>query len=162
MNKMTVQMNNGRKAKTLGKFNYDKFIQLAQNSYNVKKYSRAVDNCRLAAGFAMNQDNIQGAAEAYQLWIKSLLKLKKQTDVKKTCCDARSKFGNHLDLVYYEYLSALEGNDYNRATKLGRGYLELASGLNPTENVIFIESLEKLDEVKNKINNMQKELSPSR
>lgn len=157
-----VRNNNNRKAKNMGKLNFDKFMQLAKNSYGVKKYSRAADNCRLAAEYAFNQNNITGAAEAYQLWIKSLLMLKKSAEVKKICCNARSKFGNHLDLVYYEYLSALDNGDMEIAAKLGREFLEISREITGDENTIFIESLDKLDEVSQCLDQLQRNQQASR
>ncbi len=135
-------------------------MQLAQNSFNVKKYSRAADNCRLAANFAMAQNNTRGAAESYQLWIKSLLNLGKPADVKKVCCDARSKFGNHPDLVYYEYLSALDIGDKIIAAKLAREYIELTKEIVINENSIFVDNIDKLDEVISNLNNIRTEKIP--
>ncbi len=137
-------------------------MQLAQNSYNAHKYSRAADNCRLAAEFAFNEENKEGAAEAYQLWIKSLLKLSKLSDVKKICCDARSKFGNHLDLVYYEYVAALNLGSFDKANKLGNQFLELACEKNADGNEIFIESIDKLDEVRETLGRNNKVTASSR
>ena len=96
-------INGGRKAKSLAKYSYEKFILLAQNSFKIMKYSRTADNCRLAIDLATQQGSTEGVIKAYQLWMKALLKANKFGELKKVCCEARSKYGNGLDLLYYEF-----------------------------------------------------------
>jgi hypothetical protein len=139
--------NGGRKGNSLGSFGFDKFMKLARNSFSVKKYSRAVDNCRLAVDFAVRRNDFDQAAQAYRLWIDSLFELNKFADVKKVCCDARSKFGHSLDLIYYEFKVALALGDFTIAAKLAREFIESHKNIKMQTSPAFNVMVDKLDEV---------------
>lgn len=157
MNRSAVKNNlEGKKPNGLGSLGFDKFYKLAQNSFGVKKYSRAVDNCRLAVDLALRQNNLEQAARAYRLWIESLFELAKFQDIKKVCCDARSKFGHDLSLLYYEFKATFFSNDYHIAAKLGK---ELKNALDNTSfasPALFIITQDKLDEVNNYLMEIEK------
>jgi len=138
--------NGGRKAKTIGRFGFEKFFQLAQNSFNVKKYSRAADNCRLAVDCAIQENNREGAANAYGLWIDSLFLMNRYSDLKKICCEARSKYGNALDLLYYEYRAAMLSGDMKIAAKFAHEFIEMAKSGSNQNNPFFNHTKNKLDE----------------
>ena len=139
--------NGGRKARVLGNLNFDKFMKLARNSFAVKKYSRAVDNCRLAVEFAVRQSDPESAAAAYRLWIKSLFELSKFAEIKKVCCDARSKFGHSLDLLYYEFKAAVSAGYYETAAKLAREFIVSHKSLDPKTPPAFNMTADKIGEV---------------
>ena len=109
----------------LSKYGYEDFMKLALNSFNGKKYARAVDNCRLAVEIALKEKRNKQAAEAYELWIKALFEEKKLSEIKRICCEARSKLGNYLDLLYYEFDAALLSNDKIHARRFANEYLEM-------------------------------------
>lgn len=113
------------KIKPLSKYGYADFMRLATNSYRTGNYGRAVDNCRLAAEMAERAKDFKGMAEAYDLWINALLVEKKNQAIKKLCCEARSKLGNYLDLIYYEFLMARDSNDSLIARKLAVEFIEI-------------------------------------
>lgn len=140
--------NSGRKAKSSSRFNHEKFIQLARNSFKVKKFDRSIDNCRLAVDFALREGNREVAAAAYRIWIKALFELGKFADIKKICCEARSRFGNQLDLIYYEFKAALESGDTDKAARLGSEYIDLHNAADKAQKSPFTESIGKLGEVK--------------
>lgn len=154
----------GKKLNGLGGLGFDKFYRLAQNSYNVKKYSRAIDNCRLAVDLAGRQNNLDQAALAYRLWIESLFELKKFTEVKKVCRDARSQFGHDLSLLYCEFKAAYLANDYTIAVKLGREFISSHENTNFGHSALFNSTQDKLDDVNNiltKIKNSEFDKSSS-
>jgi len=138
-----------KKSNGLGSLGFDKFYKLAQNSYGVKKYSRAIDNCRLAVDLASRQNNLDQAARAYRLWIESLFELKKFPEVKKVCRDARGKFGHDLSLLYYEFKAAHLANDYNIAAKLGRELICSHENADFGHSALFNITQDKLDDVNN-------------
>ena len=139
----------GKKPNGLGSLGSDKFYKLAQNSFKVKKYSLAVDNCRLAVDLASRQNDLDQAAQAYRLWIESLFELKKFPEVKKVCCDARGKFGHDLSLLYCEFKAAYFSNDYYIAAKLGRELISFYSNSNFGPSALFNITQDKLDYVIN-------------
>jgi hypothetical protein len=143
----------------LGKFGFDKFIKLAHNSYKANRYSLTVDNCRLAANMALKEGNKNNAAKAYELWIKALFKDRKFAEIKKICCEARSKFGNNLDLLYYEFKAAREAGDNTIALKLGREFIELHKNCGRNSSSLFNKSVAKLDEVKTAMIELEKNSS---
>ncbi|MCP4581877.1 MAG: hypothetical protein GY839_09675 [candidate division Zixibacteria bacterium] len=143
----TNNINGGRRTKSLGNLGFDKFIKLAKNSYGVKKYSRAIDNCRLAVDFAVRQNDLEQAAEAYHLWIDSLFELTKYADVKKVCCDARSKFGHSLDLLYYEFKVAMLTGEFKIAAKLAKEFIESHKNIKAETSPAFNAMADKLDEI---------------
>jgi len=139
----------GKKPNGLGNLGFDKFYKLAQNSFNVKKYDRAVDNCRLAVESAVRQSNLNQAAQAYRLWLESLFELNKFPEIKKVCCDARGKFGHDLSLLYYEFKAAFLANDFHIAAKLGRELINSHNNTNSGPSALFDIAQDKLDEVNN-------------
>ncbi len=138
-----------KKSNGLGSLGFDKFYKLAQNSFGVKKYARAVDNCRLAVEMAIRQNNLNQAAQAYRLWLESLFELNKFSDVRKVCCDARGKFGHDLGLLYYEFKAAFLANDYQAAGKLGRELINSHNDANSGLSALFSMTQDKLDNVNN-------------
>jgi hypothetical protein len=147
--------NANRKSGPLGRFGFDKFLQLARNSFGVGKFNRAVDNCRLAVEHAVRSNNLKGAAEAYELWIDALMKLGKYTEVRKTCCDARSKFGNGIDLIYYEFKAVAAAGDYNIAARLGREFIEMSKNHNNTNDSLFANTIDKAQEVQQSLSEFE-------
>jgi len=157
MNKSAVKSNlEGKKPNGLGSLGFAKFYKLAQNSFGVKKYSRAVDNCRLAVEMALRQNNLEQAAQAYRLWIESLFELNKFPDIKKVCCDARSKFGHDLSLLYFELKAAFLSNDHHIAAKLGREFMNAHDNTSFGSPALFKITQEKLDEVNNYLVEIEK------
>lgn len=148
-------INGGRKAKSLAKFSYEKFIQLAQNSFKIMKYSRTADNCRLAIDLAAQQGNIEGAITAYQLWLKALLKAGKFNELKKVCCEARSKYGNGLDLLYYEFKAAQGNGDDVIGAKLARSFIEMHDSIDDSKSGVFVATFDKITEVKAVLRNAE-------
>jgi hypothetical protein len=146
-NNFSPNYNGGRKGGTIGRFGFDKFMQLAKNSYGVGKLNRAVDNCRLAVDYAIRENNQTGAAMAYQLWIKAYMELKKFAEAKKVCCEARSKFGNHPDLIYYEYKVAALAGETGKAVRLGKEFIEMCHSQQPSDKKIFTDTCDILPEV---------------
>jgi hypothetical protein len=133
-------------------------MQLARNSYNVGKFNRAVDNCRLAVEHAIRENNLKGAAGAYEIWIDSLMKLSKYAEVKKTCCDARSKFGNSIDLVYYEFKAALSALDNQAAARLAREFIGMQKTGNNGERSFFNNTAKKINEVQQTLSELEANL----
>jgi hypothetical protein len=155
VNNHSPYYNGGRKGGTIGRFGFDKFMQLARNSYSVGKFNRAVDNCRLAVEHAIRENNLIGAAGAYELWIDSLMKLSKYAEVKKICCDARSKFGNSIDLVYYEFIAALSAQDRSAAARLAREFIEMQKSANNGERSFFNNTAGKIGEVQQALSELE-------
>lgn len=145
---ITNNLNGGRKAKIPARFNYEKFMQLAQNSFKIMKYSRAADNCRLAIDLAVQQGNLEGASQGYQLWLKALFEARKFVEIKKICCEARSRFGNGLDLLYYEFKAAQGMGDAVVASKLAREFVELHNVYDNSKFSYFYTTIDKISEVK--------------
>lgn len=139
-------------ARTYGRFVTKDFLKLARNSYAVKKYSRAIDNCRLAVDMAIKNKNNQAAAEAYDLWINILLEEGKYAEVKKTACEARSRIGNYLDLLYYEFLASLHLGNPENSARLGREFIQLAGSASGKDS-FGARNKNKVDEVKSLIGN---------
>ncbi len=137
-----------RNARSLGNLGFEKFMMLARNSFKVKKYSRTADNCRLAADAALSRNKPRQAAQAYQLWIKSLFEQGKYMDVKKVCCDARNKFGNKLDLLYFEFKAAMSSRHFRIAAKLAQEFIEMHKNSRTDPSAPFNTSIDKLDDVK--------------
>jgi hypothetical protein len=115
----------GNGLRPLSKYGYDDFMKLALNSFKGKKYARAIDNCRLAVENALRQNKFPWAAEAYDLWINALIEDKRYSEIKKICCEARSKLGNYLDLLYYEFATARFMKDITLARKFAEEYREI-------------------------------------
>lgn len=151
------KISNGRNLKSLGRFGFEKFIQLARNSFKGERYFRAADNCRLAVEFALRRNNHHQAAEAYDLWIKSLSKKRKYSEVKKVCCEARSKLGNHLDLLYYEAKAAFFSGDIKVSARLAKEYIEFRNKASVKSLPYLNKSYDKLDEVKGILNEIEKD-----
>ena len=122
-------------------------MKLAYNSYNVKKYSRTADNCRLAVDMAIQQNDQAQAAEAYRLWIASLFEQRKYGEVKKVCCDARSKFGSRLDLLYFEFKASHLAGDQEKALKLAAEYKETRKTIDLQNPTTFESTADKIGEV---------------
>ncbi|OQX92714.1 MAG: hypothetical protein B6D58_01375 [candidate division Zixibacteria bacterium 4484_95] len=133
-------------------------MKLAKNSFKVERYSRAADNCRLAVEIALRQNNRLQAAEAFDLWIRSVIKKKKYSEVKKICCEARSKLGNHLDLLYYEAKVAFSSGDYKVFTRLAKEYIELRKKTKVKSSTILNKSYERIDEIKDLLNKVEKKM----
>lgn len=134
--------------RSYGRFGTKDFLKLARNSYAIKKYSRAIDNCRLAVDMAIkNNDNLE-AAEAFNLWINILLEEKKYSEVKKVTCDARSKLGNYPELLYYEFKASLNLPNISNAIKLGREFIQTTCGEMADSHENKAELSEKIMEVK--------------
>ncbi len=138
--------------RTYGRFVSKDFLKLARNSYAVKKYSRAIDNCRLAVDMAIKNKNNAAAAEAYDLWINILLQEGKYAEVKKTACEARSRIGNYLDLLYYEFVASLHLGNPQNSVRLGREFVQLAESIDGKDSFGTL-SRNKVDEVKAIIQN---------
>lgn len=147
-----------RNMKSLGRFSFEKFIKLARNSFKVERYLRAADNCRLAVEIALRQNNRQQAAEAFDLWIKSLFKKKKYSEVKKVCCDARSKLGNHLDLLYYEAKAAFSSGDFKVSARLAREYIEFRKKTKVKSSTSLNKTYEMFDEMKGLLNKVENKI----
>jgi|GEM_PF-4631802 len=139
-------------ARTYGRFVSKDFLKLARNSYAVKKFSRAIDNCRLAVDMAIKNKNNHAAAEAYDLWINILLEEGKYAEVKKTACEARSRIGNYLDLLYYEFVASLHLGNPGNSAKLGREFIQLAEAACDGDS-FGARHKNKVDEVKSLIGN---------
>jgi hypothetical protein len=129
------------KIKPLSKYGYADFMRLATNSYRTGNFGRAVDNCRLAVEMAERVKDLKGMAEAYDLWINSLLMEKKYQAIKKLCCEARSKLGNYLDLVYYEFLMACDTNDSLIARKLAFEFIEIKNKTTINKNTWGVSTI---------------------
>lgn len=100
-----------------------KILRLAVNSFRKKKYSLAIDYCRKVAN-AVNGGG-RFAAEAYYIWCLSCLKMNKPDDARKACYDARLKFGNYLDLVYFELLIATLKGELGKIPRFAERFVEL-------------------------------------
>jgi hypothetical protein len=144
----------GGQIKPLSKFGYADFMKLAANSYRSNNFGRAVDNCRLAVEMAERGKDLKGMAEAYDLWINSLLAEKKYQAIKKLCCEARSKLGNYLDLVYYEFQMAHNSNDPIIARKLATEFIEIKSKLTAAKNIWGVGKIDKFTEIREYLDNM--------
>lgn len=146
---------NHRTGVLIGKNGSDKFLRLAHNSYKNNKYSLTADNCRIAALIAVREKDLQKASIAYELWIESLFKENKYADIKKVCREARSKFGNRLDLLYYEFKVALAVKDYRIAIKLANEFVGLHKNIEKKSSSFFIKTVDKLEEVTNTLKEIQ-------
>jgi len=129
-------------------------MKLAYNSYNVKKYSRTADNCRLAVDMAIRQKNSAQAAEAYRLWIASLFEQNKYGEVKRICCDARSKFGSSLDLVYFEFKASYLAGDTEKALRLAAEFKEVGKSVDAQNPTAFETTSDKIGEVQSILENI--------
>ncbi|MCD6162434.1 MAG: hypothetical protein J7K40_08490 [candidate division Zixibacteria bacterium] len=132
---------------SISKFGFKKFYKLASNSFIVKNYSLAVDNCRHAANIALSDNNLKQAAKAFELWIKVLFEDSNYYDIKKVCCLARSKFGNNLDSLYYELIAAINKNDFNIAAKLAKEFIALRKSMTEKPSGAFNNTYNQLDEI---------------
>jgi|GEM_PF-2362172 hypothetical protein len=142
------------KIKPLSKYGYADFMRLAANSHKAGNYGRAVDNCRLAVEMAERAKDIKSMADAYDLWINALMVEKKYQAIKKLCCEARTKLGNYLDLVYYEFLVARNSNDSSIARKLAAEFLEMKSKTIKKKNSWGITKIEFAGEIQEYLNNL--------
>jgi len=146
----------------IGKHGHKKFIKLAHNSLKAKRYALAADNCRLAADIALAQNNLKQAAAAYELWIRALFEQGEYAEIKKICCEARSKFGNSLDLLYYEFKAAISSKDKKSAVGLAKEFIELHSNVKENPSSFFSKTFDKLDEVKDLITEIENAQSDER
>lgn len=135
------------KIKPLSKYGYADFMRLATNSYRTGNFGRAVDNCRLAVEIAERVKDHKGMADAYDLWINALIAEKKNQAIKKLCCEARSKLGNYLDLVYYEFLMARDSNDSLIARKLAIEFVEIKGKTTINKNSWGVAKIEYVGEI---------------
>jgi hypothetical protein len=135
------------KIKPLSKFGYTDFMKLAANSFRTNNFGRAVDNCRLAMEIAERVKDLKGMAEAYDLWINSLIAEKKYSAIKKLCCEARSKVGNYLDLTYYEFRMARDSGESQIAGKLAAEYMEIKNKITSAQNIWGIKTIDRAAEV---------------
>jgi hypothetical protein len=138
---------NGRGPRPLGNYGYNDFMKLALNSFNGKKYARAIDNCRLAVENALRQNKFSWASEAYDLWINALFVDKRHSEIKRVCCDARSKLGSYLDLLYYEYMAARLMNDIVLARKFAMEYREMSGKSKNGEPSFGVKTIVKAAEI---------------
>jgi len=143
------------KIKPLSKYGYADFMRLAANSYRTGNFGRAVDNCRLAVEMAERAKDHKGMAEAYDLWINALLMEKKYQAIKKLCCEARSKLGNYLDLVYYEFLMACDTNDFLIARKLAVEFIEIKSKTTINKNTWGVGKIGHAGEIQKSLDSLQ-------
>ena len=120
---------------------------LACNSYKVKNYPLTVDNCRLSVNIALMENNLKQAANAYEIWIKSLYEEGNYSEVKKVCCMARSKFGNSLDFLYYEFTAAISIKDFAIAVRLGKEFVNACNKLKEKPSGKFSSTYNRLNEV---------------
>lgn len=130
-----------------GRYPADKFLRLAENSLNTGNYELAVDNSRLAVNIALSNENLDKAAKAYELWVKALFKLKAYSHIKKVCCDARSKYGNSLDLLYYEVKAAFLANVRDTAIGLAKEFIDLHRTSKNKKSNHFNSTYDKLEEI---------------
>jgi len=124
------------------------FLTLARNSFAKGKFDLAADYCRqiIESCIVSKMDEI--AYEAYYLWCLANLNLSQPEDVRKVCYDARSKYGNYLDLIYFELLSwALSGN-IEKVIKFCETYLAFYENSNHAEMPLRSRTAEKYTEVK--------------
>jgi hypothetical protein len=140
-------VDNGRKPKSMSRFSYTKFMQLAQNSYKKQKYGLVADNCRLAVEYALQQNKLEAATQAYRLWIHALMESGKFKEVKKVCCSARSIFGNLIDLLYYEFKASQMAGEKTIAAKIAREFIETSRKIDKSNHPWFSETIDKLNEV---------------
>lgn len=138
----------GGKIKPLSKYGYSDFMKLAANSYRTANFGRAVDNCRLAVEMAERSRDLKSMAEAYDLWINALLAEKKYSAIKKLCCEARSKLGNYLDLVYYEFSMARLSGDNLVTRKLAAEFIEIINKNSLDKTTWGASKIERIDEIK--------------
>lgn len=131
----------------ISKFGFKKFYKLANNSFKAKNYPLTADNCRLSVNIALSENNLKQAAKAYELWIKSLFEENNYAEVKKVCCMARSKFGNNLDFLYYEFKAAISIKDFNIAVRLGKEFIDVCKSMKGKPSGMFSSAYNKLDEV---------------
>jgi len=131
----------------IGKYGFDKFVRLARNSFKANNYALTADNCRLAVNIALAQNNLNEAEIAYELWIRALFEQDQYPEIKKICCEARSKFGNSLDLLYYEFKAAVNARDNKSAVGLAKEFIELHKNSKGNLSSFFNKTIDKLKEV---------------
>ena len=102
-----------------------RYLTLARNSFAKGKFDLASDYCRqiTANGVSPNIDDI--ILEAYYLWCLANLNLRRSDDVKRICYEARTKFGNYLDLVYFELTASAISCDFEKVMKFSETFLEI-------------------------------------
>jgi hypothetical protein len=137
----------GNNIRPLSKYGFDDFMKLAINSFRVKKYGRAADNCRLAAEIALRERDNGGLVKVFDLWLNALLEDGKFGEVKKICCEARSKLGSYPDLLFYEFKVARNKNEAVIARKLGEEYIEMLKKSPADKNAWGINTEKSMAEI---------------
>lgn len=129
------------------KFDLERYMVLARNSFRVGKFELACDYCRQIADTALRLGRSEQAEQAYYIWCLANLKSGKYAEAKKVCFEARAKLGNNLNLLYFETLIAAVGNEIEKVPKLARNFKDLWNNQGAVSDEARAESREKLGEV---------------